>query len=117
MIRLENLCKSYSGKPVLQGLTLKLAEGARLVALGPSGCGKTTLLRLVAGLVVGAGVLKDPHVVADFWLIPLRDLFGFAVWMGGLFGRHVYWRDRELRLHHDGRINAEERKPEPIYHH
>jgi len=74
-------------------------------------------LRLVAGLVVGAGVLKDPHVVADFWLIPLRDLFGFAVWMGGLFGRHVYWRDRELRLHHDGRINAEERKPEPIYHH
>lgn len=50
MIRLENLCKSYSGKPVLQGLTLKLAEGARLVALGPSGCGKTTLLRLVAGL-------------------------------------------------------------------
>jgi ceramide glucosyltransferase len=74
-------------------------------------------LRMVAGVMVGADVLKDPHVVADFWLIPLRDLFGFAVWLGGLFGRHVYWRDRELRLHHDGRIQLEEHKPEPIYHH
>ena len=74
-------------------------------------------LRMVAGLVVGAGVLNDPHVLRDFWLIPLRDLFGFAVWLGGLSGHTVYWRDRELRLHHDGRINAEEHKPEPLYHH
>jgi ceramide glucosyltransferase len=74
-------------------------------------------LRMVAGLVVGAGVLKDPNVVKDFWLIPLRDLFGFAVWLGGLSGHTVYWRDRELRLHHDGRIQAESHKPEPIYRH
>ena len=74
-------------------------------------------LRMVAGLVVGIGVLKDRRVAKDFWLMPLRDLFGFAVWLGGLSGHTVYWRDRELRLHHDGRINAEERKPEPIYHH
>lgn len=50
MIWLQNLCKSYSGKPVLQELSLDLADGARLVVLGPSGCGKTTLLRLIAGL-------------------------------------------------------------------
>jgi ceramide glucosyltransferase len=56
-------------------------------------------------------------VVKGFWLIPLRDLFGFAVWLGGLSGHTVYWRDRELRLHHDGRIQAEAHKPEPIYHH
>ena len=74
-------------------------------------------LRMVAGVVVGAGVLKDPHVMKGFWLMPLRDLFGFAVWLGGLSGHTVYWRDRRLRLHHDGRINAQERKPEPIYHH
>jgi len=74
-------------------------------------------LRMVAGVVVGIGVLKDRRVAKDFWLMPLRDLFGFAVWLAGLFGHTVRWRDRELRLHHDGRIQAESRKPEPIYHH
>jgi ceramide glucosyltransferase len=74
-------------------------------------------LRMVAGVVVGAGVLKDRRVAKDFWLMPLRDLFGFAVWLGGLLGHTVYWRDRELRLDPDGRIHAEERKPEPICRH
>jgi ceramide glucosyltransferase len=74
-------------------------------------------LRMLAGLVVGIGVLKDRRVAKDFWLIPLRDLFGFAVWAAGLFGHTVQWRDRELRLHPDGRIHAEERKPEPLCHH
>jgi len=74
-------------------------------------------LRMVAGVVVGAGVLHDRRVARDFWLMPLRDLFGFAVWLAGLFGHTVQWRDRKLRLHPDGRIHAEDRKPEPIYHH
>jgi ceramide glucosyltransferase len=74
-------------------------------------------LRMVAGVVVGAGVLGDRRVARDFWLMPLRDLFGFAVWLAGLFGHTVEWRDRRLRLDPDGRIRAEKRKPEPIYHH
>jgi ceramide glucosyltransferase len=40
----------------------------------------------------------------DFWLIPLRDLFGFAVWAAGIFGDTVQWRDRKLKLRPDGRI-------------
>jgi hypothetical protein len=40
----------------------------------------------------------------DFWLIPLRDLFGFAVWAAGIFGDTVEWRDRQLKLRPDGRI-------------
>ena len=74
-------------------------------------------LRMAAGVIVGAGVLKDRRVAKDFWLMPLRDLFGFAVWLAGLFGHTVQWRDRELRLYPDGRIHAEERNPEPICHH
>jgi ceramide glucosyltransferase len=64
-------------------------------------------LRMAAGVAIGAGVLKDRHVAKNFWLIPLRDLFGFAVWLGGLFGHSVRWRDRKLRLHSDGRIREE----------
>jgi len=64
-------------------------------------------VRVIAGLLVGVAVLNDRHVATDFWFIPLRDLFGFAVWLGGVFGRHVDWRDRRLRLHADGSIHTE----------
>jgi hypothetical protein len=36
--------------------------------------------------------------------MPVRDLFGFAVWLAGAFGRTVRWRGRELILSRDGRI-------------
>ena len=61
-------------------------------------------VRVVAGVWVGAGILGDRKVRRDFWLIPLRDLFGFAVWAAGIFGDTVEWRDRQLKLRPDGRI-------------
>jgi ceramide glucosyltransferase len=64
-------------------------------------------VRMIAGILVGAWVLQDRHVATDFWFIPLRDLFGFAVWLGGVFGHQVDWRDRRLRLRADGSICAE----------
>jgi ceramide glucosyltransferase len=57
---------------------------------------------------VGAGILGDRKVLRDFWLIPLRDLFGFAVWAAGIFGDTVQWRDRQLKLRPDGRIFDDE---------
>jgi ceramide glucosyltransferase len=60
--------------------------------------------RIVAGVWIGAGVLRDRKVLRDFWMIPIRDIFGFAVWVGGLFGDTVQWRDKELKLRPDGRI-------------
>lgn len=60
--------------------------------------------RVIAGVVVGAGVLGDRSVLRKFWLIPLRDLFGFAVWLVGGFGKHVDWRDSRLELDSQGRI-------------
>lgn len=50
MIRLVNVSKSFTGKLVLQDLSLELGDAERLVVLGPSGSGKTTLLRIIAGL-------------------------------------------------------------------
>jgi len=37
-------------------------------------------------------------------LVPLRDLFGFAVWCGGLAGSSVEWRGQRFQLSRDGRI-------------
>jgi ceramide glucosyltransferase len=63
--------------------------------------------RMVAGVSIGSGILGDRKVLRDCWMIPLRDLFGFAVWAGGIFGDTVHWRDRELKLRPDGRIDPD----------
>ena len=61
-------------------------------------------LRVVIGLVAGAGVLGDLSVVRRFYLMPFRDLWGFAVWLFGLAGDTVEWRGARLRLSREGRI-------------
>lgn len=38
-------------KPVIDGLSLKIREGDKVVILGANGCGKSTLLKLMNGLV------------------------------------------------------------------
>lgn len=69
------------------------------IAAGEWWAGAVALaLRMIAGVLVGSAILKDRAVLARFWLIPLRDLFGFAVWAAGAFGNRVQWRDRCLVL-------------------
>ncbi len=48
-LSIENLRKTFGGKPVLEDLTLEIDKGEILALLGPSGSGKTTALRLLAG--------------------------------------------------------------------
>lgn len=49
-ILLENINKSYDGKPVIRNLSLVLREGQLYLLDSPSGTGKTTLLRILMGL-------------------------------------------------------------------
>jgi sulfate transport system ATP-binding protein len=51
-IRVEDVSKSYSAYPALNGVSLSVADGEFVALLGPSGSGKTTLLRILAGLEV-----------------------------------------------------------------
>jgi putative spermidine/putrescine transport system ATP-binding protein len=49
-IELAGVCKSFDGiSNVVDGVNLKIADGAYCCFLGPSGCGKTTILRMIAG--------------------------------------------------------------------
>lgn len=50
MLLLRDIWKSYSGLPVLRGISVEIGEGELVSFLGPSGCGKTTLLRIISGL-------------------------------------------------------------------
>ncbi len=58
-------------------------------------------MRMVAGVVAARRVLRAD---VSWWLMPVRDLWGFAVWCAGLFGSTVEWRHQTLKLRADGRI-------------
>jgi ceramide glucosyltransferase len=62
------------------------------------------MLRIVVGLVAGVGILHDPITLRYWWLMPLRDLWGFAVWFAGASGATVLWRGKRLQLDKQGRI-------------
>jgi ATP-binding cassette subfamily F protein 3 len=46
---LEDIHKSYDGKPVYSGICFSLRRAERVALVGPNGAGKSTLLRLAAG--------------------------------------------------------------------
>ncbi len=50
MLRLSEIEKSFGDKRVLDGISLEVKKGDRVVLSGASGGGKTTLLRIAAGL-------------------------------------------------------------------
>jgi len=66
--------------------------------------GALLAVRMIAATQAGWFVLRSPDVLKLWLLIPLRDLFGMAVWCAGLFGRTVEWRGRRLWLDSEGRI-------------
>lgn len=51
MIQLKNLSAGYSGKNVVQDVTLDFIPGQVLVLLGPNGSGKSTVLKSALGLI------------------------------------------------------------------
>lgn len=63
---LDDVRLSYTGAPIVSGLTLSVQPGEILVLTGPSGCGKSTVLRALTGLLApDAGrVLADGEPVA-----------------------------------------------------
>ena len=56
------------------------------------------LLRLAIALQVGVGVLRDGQVLRDLWLLPVRDVVGFAVWIWSFAGNTIEWRGERFVL-------------------
>ena len=67
MIEFREVSKSYSGRLVIDAMTLNVERGERIVLFGPSGCGKSTVLHLIAGLAIpdSGDILIDGELAAS----------------------------------------------------
>jgi len=91
----------YLGLPLTNASLWAL--GAALYGWGWLAVGLLAL-RLCMGAAVGVGVLNCRLTRSYWYLIPLRDLWGFAIWTAGLLGSEVVWRDQRIKLDREGRI-------------
>jgi ceramide glucosyltransferase len=61
------------------------------------------LLRFILAWVVGIWGINDDVLRRRFWLIPLRDLVNFAVWLAGFASNRVTWGGLEYVMK-DGKM-------------
>ena len=87
MIELHQVCKSYDGVKVIDGVSLNIAPGEFIVILGSSGSGKSTLLKMMNRLVEhdSGRVTFAGRDVRSFKAEQLRLWMGYAIQSIGLF--------------------------------
>lgn len=56
------------------------------------------LLRLSLALQVGVATLGDRALLGDLWLLPLRDLLAFALWVASFGSDEIEWRGERFVL-------------------
>jgi len=67
-------------------------------------------IRFLAAWLVGGAWLGDHRIKRYFYLLPIRDLFGFLVWAASFIGRTVYWRGDKFYLTSGGRLVSADKK-------
>ena len=113
MIVLDNLSKSFSGRRVLDGVSLEVPDGRNTVIIGSSGAGKSVTLKLIVGLLQpdSGRVLVDDAEVQEMdrdELSALRGRIGYVFQFAALFDSMTVAENIRLGLvkrgHRDGVI-------------
>lgn len=68
MLETVELCKSYKGKTVVEGVNMYLEQGEAIGLLGPNGAGKSTTISMISTLVTptrGDVLLKGKSILAQ----------------------------------------------------
>ncbi|HWG78158.1 MAG TPA: bacteriohopanetetrol glucosamine biosynthesis glycosyltransferase HpnI [Stellaceae bacterium] len=86
---------------VLALLALAAAPRPALAVLALALVCRSAMVRMVDG------ALRLP--ATPLWLVPLRDLLSFAVFIASFLSRTVAWRDRTFRIGRDGQLIHERR--------
>jgi ceramide glucosyltransferase len=95
----------YTGLVLTQGVAAALLLFATCAGAAGAALASVTLAaRLAVAWTVAVGCLDDRPAGRDLWLVPIRDLFGVAMWIGGFFGNSVVWRGIRYRLEPRGML-------------
>jgi putative ABC transport system ATP-binding protein len=67
MLKLINIKKSFSKKPVLQGINCEIKNGSLAALIGPNGAGKSTLFHLITGEIKPdeGSIYLAGHVISE----------------------------------------------------
>ena len=79
-------------------LGLLVAGAAGHWGLGCIFLGIAVLNRMIEAWVVGWKIIRDSRMRRNFWIYPLRDLLGFAVWFASHLNLRYVWRDNRFEL-------------------
>jgi phospholipid/cholesterol/gamma-HCH transport system ATP-binding protein len=90
IIELRNIHKRFGRQVVLEGVSLSITAGERLVILGASGSGKSVMLKHIVGLLKpdeGEVHFNQQRIdnLREPDLVHMRTQFGFLFQMGALF--------------------------------
>ena len=112
MIEFQDLRKGFDGKPVLQGLSLKIRDAETVVIIGYSGTGKSVALKHIVDLLhPDAGdVIVDGQAVSTLdrdGLTALREGIGYVFQFAALFDSLTVAENLALGLRRR-RVSAEE---------
>ncbi len=64
----------------------------------------TLSIRALPAFVVGVLGLRDFTLARWFWLVPMRDLITFGVWLASFIGDEVHWRGANFRVLPGGKL-------------
>ena len=56
------------------------------------------VLRFAMAWTVGVWGIGDPVTRRSIWLVPLRDLTNFGVWVAAFFSNTIHWRGLAFRV-------------------
>jgi heme exporter protein A len=127
VIELHEASRSYGERVALDGVSLRVEEGATLVVFGPNGAGKSTLLRILATLLrphAGAVRVLGRELPDEAWRV--RGRIGF-LGHDPLLYRELTGRENlrfHARLHDVGddrvdevlrAVEMEQRADEPVH--
>ncbi len=60
--------------------------------------------RIITALHLQTRLTQNPRSIGYFWLVPISDMLGFAIWALSFFGNTVMWRGERLRVQSDGKL-------------
>jgi ceramide glucosyltransferase len=70
-------------------------------------CLLTVVSRVIQALVAIKSI-GCPNLFWWLWVLPIRELFSFVVWVGGMLGKSIYWRGRWLVIGAEGNLQEQD---------